>query len=158
MSGRIEARLAELGLSLPDNCTPRGDFLPYAVHNDTVWLSGQICAWSGEVLCTGQLGDTVDIETAARAAQACALNLLFNLRQACGGDLDRVRRCLRVGGFVNAVGGFPDSPRVINGASAVFIDLFGDAGRHARTAVSVAGLPANASVEVDAIFEIDPPR
>jgi enamine deaminase RidA (YjgF/YER057c/UK114 family) len=157
VAARIERRLEELGLTLPDSCAPRGDFLPYRVHGDTVYLAGQICEWNGAILCTGQVGDSVDVETAARAAQSCALNLLFHLRAACAGDLDRVRRCLRVGGFVNARPCFPDAPRVVNGASSVFIQVFGDAGRHARTAVAVAGLPANAAVEVDAIFAIANP-
>jgi enamine deaminase RidA (YjgF/YER057c/UK114 family) len=157
MTGLIERRLKELGLGLPDSCAPRGDFLPYRVHGDTVYLAGQICEWNGTVICAGQVGDAVDVETAARAAESCALNLLFHLRAACDGDLDRVRACLRVGGFVNGVPGFAESPRVVDGASSVFIRLFGDAGRHARTAVAVAGLPANAAVEVDAIFAIESP-
>lgn len=156
MPGTIEARMAELGLELPESCTPRGDFLTWRRHGDTVYLAGQICEWNGSVTATGQVGVKVDIETAAKAARVCALNLLYNLREACEGDLDRVQTCLRLGGFVNAPAGFPDSPKVINGASAVFIDLFGDAGRHARTAIAVAGLPANASVEVDAFFAIRP--
>jgi len=164
MTGRIEARLRELGLALPDSCTPRGNFLPFRVEGHLIFLAGQICEWNGTVPHTGPvMKDGVDpvpyggvsIATAHKAAEICALNLLFHLRAACGGDLDRVRNVVRVGGFVQCLQGFDRSPAVINGASDLFIALWGENGRHARTAVGVSGLPANAAVEVDAIVALE---
>lgn len=153
--GRVDQRFQELGLTLPPPWTPRGAFLPFRRDGQLVFLSGQICEWDGKVTCTGPVGPGgVDIATAREAAKVCALNLLFTLRLACDGDLDRVGAVLRLGGFVNCVPGFADSPAVINGATQVFIDVFGDAGRHARTAVGVAGLPGNAAVEVDAVVTL----
>lgn len=164
MSDTVESRLEELGLSLPARCTPRGNFLPYHREGTLVFLAGQICEWNGDVPYTGPVvapgqklpeGETgLDLEAGRKAAEICALNLLFHLRDACGGDLGRVRTILRVGGFVNCHAGFDRSPAVINGASDLFIHLYGEAGRHARTAVGVSGLPANAAVEVDAVVAI----
>lgn len=153
--GRIDDRLRALGLELPPPWTPRGNFLQFRRDGHVVWLSGQICEWDGRVVCEGPVGGGgTTIETARDAARVCALNLLYTLRLACDGDLDRVDRVLRVGGFVNCVPGFPWSPKVIDGATAVFVEVFGDAGRHARTAVGVAGLPGNAAVEVDAVVAL----
>jgi enamine deaminase RidA (YjgF/YER057c/UK114 family) len=153
--GRIDDRLQALGLELPQPWTPRGQFLPWRREGRTVFLSGQINEWQGEVTCQGPVGEGgVDIPAAQAAARVCALNLLYALRLACDGDLDRVDRVLRLGGFVNCVPGFAFSPLFINVATAVFIDLFGDAGWHARTAIGVAGLPGNAAVEVDAIVAL----
>jgi enamine deaminase RidA (YjgF/YER057c/UK114 family) len=153
--GRIDQRLQELGLTLPPPWTPRGAFLPFRREGNLVFLSGQICEWDGKVTCTGPVGPGgVDIVTAQEAAKVCALNLLYTLKMACDGDLDRVETVIRLGGFVNCQTGFGDSPAVINGATQVFIDVFGEAGRHARTAVGVAGLPGNASVEVDAVVAL----
>jgi len=162
MSTPVEHRLRELGLELPNACPPRGNFLPYRLHGGLAYMAGQICEWNGTVPHVGPVlaehqappasGPWIDLETGRRAAELCALDLLFHLRAACDGDLGRVAGVLRVGGFVNCLGGFDRSPAVVNGASDLFIALWGDAGRHARTAVGVAGLPANASVEIDAIF------
>lgn len=154
MSTAVETRLAELGVVLPLKCEPRGLFLPWTKVGNLVYLAGQICERDGEVEAQGRVGVDIAIDTARRAARICATNLLFHLRDACSGDLERVVRCVRVGAFVNAPEGFRDSPKVADGASEVFIALWGDAGRHVRTAVGVAALPANASVEIDAIFEI----
>jgi enamine deaminase RidA (YjgF/YER057c/UK114 family) len=146
---------AALGLELPGHCAPRGRFLPWTRSGRTVYLAGQICEWNGEVLYHGSVGASVSIDDGIKAAQVCALNLLFHLRAACGGDLARVTRCLRLGAFVNAPPGFPHSPKIANGASDVLIALWGEAGRHARTAIGVSALPMDASVEVDAIFEAE---
>lgn len=154
--GRIEARLKELDITFPEPTTPRGNFLPFRRDGSLVFLSGQICEWNGAVTCEGYVGDGgVSVETAAQAARVCAIRLLYALRLACDGDLDRVREIVRLGGYVNCAPGFPWSPLVINGATQLFIDVFGDEGRHARTAIGVAGLPGNASVEVDAIARIE---
>ncbi len=159
----IEAKLRAAGLALPDVCKPRGAFLPYRVEGDLVFMAGQICEWNGDVpytgpvLADGQASDgriSIDLAAGRKAAELCALNLLFHLKTAAGGDLDKVARVVRLGGFVQCLPGFGASPAVINGASDLLIALYGEAGRHARTAVGVAGLPANASVEVDAIFSL----
>lgn len=160
----IDDRLRDMGLSLPERCDPRGNFLPLERSGNLVFMAGQICEWNGEVPFVGPVrreselavhGEpSVTIAEGRKGAQLCALNMLFHLKAACGGDLSQVVSVVRVGGFVNCRFGFDQSPAVINGASDLFINLFEDAGRHARTAVGVAGLPANASVEVDAIFEL----
>jgi len=155
MTSQVEQRLRALGLELPPDWTPRGQFLPFRKDGAVVYLSGQICEWAGEVTHSGPVLDTTEgIETAREAAKICALNLIYRLREACDGDLDRVDAILRLGGFVNCLSGFPSSPAVINGATEVFIALFGGAGWHARTAVGVSGLPGNASVEVDAVVRL----
>lgn len=149
----IENRLKELGLSLPPPWAPRGMFAPWRRAGDLVFLSGQICEWKGEVVLEGPVGAAATVEQARNAAQVCMLNVLHCLKLACN-DLDKAAEFIRIGGFVNCVAGFPDAPKVIDGASELLIQLFGDAGRHARTAVGVAGLPGNAAVEVDAIVRI----
>ena len=155
MTSSVETRLGEMGLELPPDWVPRGQFLPFRKDGTTVYLSGQICEWDGAVTHIGPVDDTPEgIETARKAAQICALNLLYRLREACEGDLDRVDVILRLGGFVNCTSGFGQSPAVINGATELFIALFGDSGWHARTAVGVSGLPGNAMVEVDAIVRL----
>lgn len=155
MTSLAERRLAELGLELPPDWTPRGQFLPFRKDGPVVYLSGQICEWAGKVTHLGPVEDRPEaIEQARDAARICALNLIYRLREACEGDLDRVETILRLGGFVNCTSGFPNSPLVINGATEVFIALFGDQGWHARTAVGVSGLPGNASVEVDAVVRL----
>jgi len=164
MAGNVEQRLQSMGLALPDSCTPRGNFLPFRREGSLLFMAGQICEWNGAVphvgpvLAEGQSAPpgmpSVDLESGHKAAQICALNLLFHLRAACAGNFDAVRGVVRVGGFVNCLSGFDRSPAVINGASDLFIALFDEAGRHARTAVGVSGLPANASVEVDAVFSL----
>jgi enamine deaminase RidA (YjgF/YER057c/UK114 family) len=150
-----ETRLKEFGLNLPPDWTPRGQFLPFRRDGKVIYLSGQICEWDGAVTHIGPVADTEDdIALAQKAAQICALNLLYRLRQACDGDLDRVASVLRLGGFVNCVAGFGATPQVINGATEVFVACFGENGWHARTAVGVSGLPGNAAVEVDAIVRL----
>ncbi|TAK88617.1 MAG: RidA family protein [Aquabacterium sp.] len=150
---RIEARLAELGLALPVPPVPIANFLPWRRHGDTVWLAGQVNEWNGSVPYVGRLGSDFGVDEGRQAARLCALNLLACLKLACDGDLDRVKRCLRVGGFVHCEPGFDSVPMVVNGASDLFVALLGDEGRHARTAVGVASLPRRAAVEVDAVFE-----
>lgn len=152
---KVAEKLATLGLELPPDWTPRGQFLPFRKDGSTVYLSGQICEWDGQVTHFGPVTDTPEgIKSAQKAAQICALNLVYRLRSACEGDLDRVDTVLRLGGFVNCNSGFAQSPAIINGATELFIALFGDQGWHARTAVGVSGLPGNASVEVDAIVRL----
>jgi enamine deaminase RidA (YjgF/YER057c/UK114 family) len=149
-----EQRLAKMGLTLPDVPTPIGNFLPFRRNGNLVFLAGQISEWNGTVRYRGKVGIEQALEDGIEAARLCALNLLAALRQACGGSLDRVTGCVRVGGFVNCAPDYELAPRVIDGASDLIQALFGERGRHARTAVGVAALPKGASVEVDAIFAV----
>jgi enamine deaminase RidA (YjgF/YER057c/UK114 family) len=154
MSGVIAQRLAALGLELPPVPQPRGAFKPFSRAGSLVFLAGQICEWDGAVRYVGRIGEAHDLASGQKAAELCALNLLASLSLALDGNLDRVVCCHRLGGFVLAKPDYPDVPKVINGASDLMFALFGESGRHARTSVGVANLPANASVEVDGIFEV----
>ncbi len=154
MSGRIEARLKELGIELPRASAPVANYVPYTISGGLVVISGQICVWNGERRFVGKLGGDISIADGQEAAKLCALNILAHLRVAAGGDLDRIRRCLRVGGFVNCTPEFTDMPQVINGASDLMVAVFGDAGRHARAAVGVSSLPLGVAVEVEAMFDV----
>lgn len=150
----IEARLAAMGLALPNPPTPIANFLPWRRSGALVFLAGQVNEWNGTVPFVGKLGRDLDIEAGKSAAQLCALNLLACLKLACDGDLGRVTQCVQVRGFVNCDPEFEFVPAVVNGASDLFVALFGEPGRHARTAVGVASLPRRAAVEVDAVFEV----
>lgn len=150
----IEATLAAMGLELPQPPRPIAAFVPFTRDGTTVYLAGQVNEVGGVPTLRGKVPRDHSIEAATEAAQVCALNLLACLKLACGGDLDQVERCLSVRGFVNASDGFGQVPMVINGASNLFLALWGEQGRHARTAVGVAALPQDALVEVDAIFRV----
>ena len=154
MAGRIEQQLLARGIVLPPTSTPAANYIPYTRAGSLVFVAGQICQIDGKPMCVGKVGGAVDLPTAQKAARVCGLNILGVLRGACGGDLDKVVRCLRLGGFVNVAPGFTDVPLVVNGASDLIVEIFGEPGRHARTAVGVAELPRNVTVEVDAIFEV----
>ena len=149
----IETKLAELGVTLPEAPAPAANYVPYVVSGDMVYVSGQISMdGSGPIL--GKLGDTMDVPAGAAAAKTCAIALLAQLKAACGGDIDRLVRVVKLTGFVNSTGDFTDQPKVINGASDFLVEALGDAGRHARSAVSAAGLPLGVAVEIEGIFEI----
>lgn len=152
--GNIAARLAELGLVLPQVPRPVANFLPYRIDAGVVYLAGQTNDIDHVPHLTGKVPTDHSPEVAQQAARICALNLLACLNMACEGDLDRVTSCLMVRGFVNATPDFDKVPFVINGASDLFVALFGEAGKHARTAIGAATLPRQALVEVDAIFRI----
>ena len=154
MSGRIEARLKELGIELPEPAAPVANYVPFTVSGNLVFVSGQICVWNGERRFIGKLGAGIDVANGRQAARLCALNILAQLRVACGGDLDRVHRCLRLGGFVNCTPDFTGMPQVVNGASDLMVEVFGDSGRHARAAVGNSSLPGGVAVEVEGTFEI----
>lgn len=154
MSGKIDARLKELGIELPQASAPVANYVPYTIAGNLVLVSGQVTLWGGKVEYTGKLGREIGIEDGQKAARLCALNILTHLKNACGGDLDRVKRVVRLGGFVNCTPEFIDQPQVVNGASNLMAEVFGDAGRHARAAVGVASLPFGVAVEVEAMFEI----
>jgi enamine deaminase RidA (YjgF/YER057c/UK114 family) len=147
-------RLEASGLVLPAVPAPRGAFKPFSRSGSLIFLAGQICEWEGEVRYAGPVGEIHDLATGQAAARICALNLLASLHLALDGDLDRVVSCHRLGGFVYCTPGYPDVPKVVNGASDLMVDVFGERGRHARTAIGVASLPAGATVEVDGIFEV----
>ena len=148
-----EARLAELGLTLPAAPSAAGNYLPFVRTGNLLYLAGTICVRDGQVTHVGQVGREQTVESGYAAAQVCALNTLANIKAATG-SLDAVARFVSVSGFVNAVAGFADSPAVINGASDLFVQVFGEAGKHARAAVAVAGLPRNCAVEIQVVVEL----
>ena len=154
MAGEIDARLEELGIELPQAAAAVANYVPYVVTGNLVFVSGQVTIENGEFKYQGKLGSDLSAEQGQEAARLCALNIIAQLKQACGGDLDRVRRIVKLGGFVNSTPDFKDQPKVINGASDLMVEVFGDKGRHARAAVSAGALPAGVAVEVDAIAEI----
>jgi len=154
MAGRINARLGELGLELPQASAPVANYVPFTRAGSLVIVSGQVSVRHGKAEFVGKLGREIGLAEGREAARLCALNILAHLKVACGGDLDRVTRVLRLGGFVNCTPEFTEMPQVVNGASDLMVELFGDSGRHARAAVGVASLPLGAAVEVEAMFEI----
>ncbi len=154
MAGAIDARLQELGIELPEAAAPAANYVPYVVSGNHVFVAGQITILNGEMQYVGKLGRDYGVEDGEAAARLCALNIIAQVKAACGGDLDRVVRCLRLGGFVNSTADFTDQPEVINGASNLMVEVFGDKGKHSRAAVSAASLPRGVAVEVDAVFEI----
>jgi len=146
--------LAALGLSLPDAPAPAANYVPFVQSGNLVFVSGQISRDGAQVI-RGLLGGNMDTAAGAAAAQTCALALIAQVRAACGGDLGRLRRVVKLTGFVASAPGFSEQPLVINGCSNLMVDVFGDRGRHARAAVGVAALPQGAAVEIEGVFEID---
>lgn len=153
MAGKIEAKLAELGITLPEAPAPAANYVPYVISGDLVYVSGQI-SMDNSGLITGKLGADFTVEQGAAAAKVCAINLLSQVKAACGGDLDRLVRVVKLGGFVNSTDEFTDQPTVINGCSDFMVEALGDKGRHARSAVSSPSLPLGVAVEIDGIFQI----
>ena len=154
MAGIIETRLAELGIELPEAPAPVANYMPYVKTGNLVVLSGQVTIWNGELKYIGKIGEDLSVEQGAEAARMCALNLIAQVRAACDGDLDRVKRVVRLGAFVNAVPDFTEHPQVVNGASDLMVEVFGDRGRCARTNAG-STLPLGFAVEIDGIFEIE---
>lgn len=153
MTNAIEARITELGLALPDAPAPAANYVPYVQTGNLVHVSGQISRNADGLIC-GRLGAGLTVEDGAAAARECALALLAQVRAACGGDLSRLVRVVKLTGFVNSTPDFTDQPKVINGASDTLVAILGDAGRHARSAVSAASLPLGVAVEIEGIFEV----
>ena len=151
----IETRLSELGLTLPEAAAPAANYVPYVRTGNLVVVSGQITTENGELKYIGRVGQDFTTEEAYEAAKLCGLNLIAQVKAACGGDLDRVKRVVRLGGFVNCTDDFTGQPQVINGASDLMAEVFGDAGKHARAAVGVNTLPLGVAVEVEGMFEIE---
>jgi enamine deaminase RidA (YjgF/YER057c/UK114 family) len=150
----IEARLAELGITLPTPPSPVANYVGFVRTGALLVVSGQLCLGNdGKLVAKGKLGDTVSVEDGQKAARACAVNLLAQVKVAIG-NLDNVVRVVRLGGFINAAPTFIDGPKVMNGASDLMVEVLGDKGRHARTTVGVAALPLDAAVEVEGLFEV----
>lgn len=149
-----DARLAALKLELPNPAAPAANYVPTVIAGNLLFVAGQITIFNGEVRYLGKLGADVDLETGVKAARLCGLNIISQSRAALGGSLDRIKRCVKVGGFVNCTPDFINHPQVVNGASDLMVEVFGDAGKHARFAVGAVSLPRGVAVEVDAIFEI----
>ncbi|MBD0865496.1 MAG: RidA family protein [Rhodobacteraceae bacterium] len=149
----IEDRLAELGVALPDAPVPAANYVPYAQTGGIVYISGQVSA-GPDGLITGKLGADMGARAGAKAARACAISLLAQLKAACDGDIDRLVRVVKLNGFVNSTPDFGDQPKVIDGASDFLVEVLGDAGRHARSAVSAVSLPFGVAVEIEGIFHI----
>lgn len=154
MTGRIDARLTELGITLPVPPAPVASYVPAVKSGNQVFISGQIPLTADGLKYVGIVGQDISLDDAKAAARLCAVNLLAQIKAVCDGELDRVKRCVKLGVFINAVPGFGQHPEIANGASDLMVEVFGDAGKHARAAVGAGSLPRNVAVEVEAVFEI----
>ncbi len=154
MAGKIDARLKELGIDIPDAAAPVANYVGWVKSGNTVYVSGQVPLKDGEFEYQGKLGDKYDVEEGQAAARLCAINLIAQVKAACGGDLDKVTRVVKLGNFVNSTADFTAQPQVANGASDLMVEVFGDKGKHARFAVGTNVLPLDVAVEVDGVFEV----
>ena len=154
MSKTPEQALSDLGITLPDAPAPAANYVPYAVTGNLVFISGQLPMVDGKLQMTGHAGANISTEEAAAQARICAINLISQLKAACGGDLSRVKRVVKLGGFVACTNEYTEQPKVVNGASDLMVEVFGEAGRHARFAVGTNALPLGTVVEVEGTFEI----
>ncbi|MEZ2219687.1 RidA family protein [Rhizobium sp. RCC_161_2] len=154
MSNAIDGRLKELGIVLPQAAAPAANYVPYVISGNLLYLSGQLPMENGKVGVTGHLGKDVDVAGGQRAAELCAINILAQAKAALDGDLSRIKRLIKLNGFVASVPEFVEQHLVINGASNLLANVLGEVGKHARAAVGMAALPLNAAVEIDAILEI----
>jgi enamine deaminase RidA (YjgF/YER057c/UK114 family) len=154
MAGKIDVRLAELGIELPEAAAPAANYIPYVVTGKLIMVSGQIPMSGGEIKGIGKVGRDISTEEAAEIAKICALNLIAQAKAACGGDLDKIARVVKLGGFVNCIDDYAQQPEVVNGASNLMVEVFGDAGRHLRFAVGTNALPRGVAAEVEGIFEL----
>lgn len=155
MANTIDARLKELGITIPEAPAPAANYVPFTTSGNLVFVAGQVPFVDGKLTKTGRVGEDASVEDGHEQARICAINLIAQVKVACGGDLDRVRRVLKLGGFVASAPDFTGQPAVVNGASDLMVDVFGDAGKHARFAVGANVLPLGCVVEIDGIFEID---
>jgi enamine deaminase RidA (YjgF/YER057c/UK114 family) len=153
MAGKFETRIAELGIVLPDAAAPAANYVPAVISGSLLFISGQLPFKDGQLAYLGRLGDTLSGEDGYQAARLCGINLVAQIKAAVGA-LDRVRRIVRLGGYVSCTADFTDQPKVVNGASDLFVEIFGEAGRHARFAVGCPSLPRGVAVEVEAIVEL----
>ena len=155
MAKDINIRLEELKIKIDEPSTPAGSYVPYVISNNLVFISGQLPFINGELTVKGKIGDDVSVEKGIEMAEACAMALLSQLKSACNGDLNKVKRVVKLGGFVASTPDFTDQPKIINGASDLFVKIFEEKGKHARFAVGAPALPRNVPVEIEGIFEID---
>jgi enamine deaminase RidA (YjgF/YER057c/UK114 family) len=153
--GKIDDRLKALNIVLPTPAVPVANYVGFVRTGNLVFTAGQVPLADGKIHYAGKVGGDISLEDANRAARICAINILSQLRVACGGDLDRVKRIVKLVGFVNAVPAFTDHPKVVNGASNLMVEVFGEAGKHARSAVGSGSLPLNVAVEVEAVAEVE---
>ncbi|OWU86349.1 endoribonuclease [Oceanicola sp. 22II-s10i] len=154
MTNAIESRLADMGITLPEATAPAANYIPFVQVGDTLYVSGQVSMKDGKLM-QGKIGAELSVEEGAAAARQCAISLLTQVKAACGGDLSRLKRVVKLTGFVNSTPEFGEQPKVINGASDFLVEVLGEAGRHARSAVSAGALPFNVAVEIEGIFQID---
>lgn len=155
MTNQVDAKLASLGITLPPSVLPAANYVPYAVSGNLVSISGQLPMKDGKPQDIGKVGKDISLEQAQGTARLCGINILSHLKAACGGDLSKVKRCVRMGIFVNSTEDFTDQPKVANGVSDMMVEIFGkEIGSHSRAAVGVAQLPFGVAVEVEALFEI----
>ena len=154
MTGKTTQRLAELGIELPQAPAPAANYIPFVVTGNLVFVSGQVPVLNGEVKFKGRLGQDMDVDEGYQAARLCGLNLIAQAQAAADGDLDKIKRVVKLGGFVSATPDFTDHPKVINGASDLMAEVFGEAGKHARFAMGAGSLPLGVAVEVDGVFEL----
>ena len=154
MAGRIDARLKELNIEVPEPPPPVANYVPYVVSGNLVFVAGQLPVENGDLKFVGRIGEDLGLEDGQAAARLCGLNIIAQAKAATGGELDRVIRCVKLGGFINSSPDFTQQPLVLNGASDLMVEVFGEKGRHARFAVGSNTLPSGAAVEVDAVIEI----
>ena len=155
MNNDVDSKLEELNIQLDEASSPAGSYVPFVISNNLVFISGQLPFINGKLTIKGKVGDSVSLDDGIRMAEACAKALLSQLKSACDGNLNKVKRVVKLGGFVASTPDFIDQPKVINGASDLFVKIFGDKGKHSRFAVGTASLPLNVPVEIEGIFEIE---
>ena len=149
----IAQRLSQLGIKLPNTAVPAGSYVPYVLEKNLLWISGQVPFWNGKVKYRGKVGSEVSLDDAIMAARLCGLNILAQIKTALG-DLNRVEQMIKLSGFVNSSSDFTDHPIVINGASDLMVDVFGELGRHTRVTIGASSLPLNSTTEVDALLRV----
>lgn len=155
MAGTVDARLKELGIELPSPPAPAGAYVQHHRHGNLVYVAGQVTFWNGELKYVGKVGADFSVEEGQEAAKICALNLIAQVKDSLGGDLDRVVQVVRLGGFVNCPADFTQHPQIINGASNLMGEVFGDKGKHVRVAMGAGSLPLNVAVEIEGLFEVE---
>ena len=155
MNNDINKKLDELNIELDEASIPAGSYVPYVITGNLVFISGQLPFINGEITTTGKVGDNVSVEEGIKMAEACAKAILSQLKAACNGNLNKVKKVVKLGGFVASAPNFTDHPKIINGASDMFVNIFGDKGKHSRFAIGAAALPRNVPVEIEGIFEIE---
>ena len=151
----VEEKIKQLNIEIPKSPKPVGAYVAFRIVNKLVYISGQVSFDQNGNLIKGKVGSDLSLEQGQEAAKACAINIISQLKSACDGDLEKVKSCIKINGYVNSTGNFLDQPKVINAASELIVNVFGEKGKHARAAVSVNSLPLGAAVEIESIFEIN---